>query len=48
MDKLSLLSFRKYSKPVAVYANTFDLSNIFNLDLLQNMSLHLKYIIFFI
>ena len=32
----------------AVYTNTFDQSNIFNLDLLQNMSLHLKYIIFFI
>ena len=26
----------------AVYANTFDQINIFHLDLLQNMSLHLK------
>ena len=29
----------------AVYTNTFDQSHIFNLDLLQKMSLHLKYII---
>ena len=32
----------------AVYTNTYDQSNIFNWDLLQNMSLHLNYIIFFI
>ena len=29
----------------AVYTNTFDQSHIFNLNLLQNMSLHFKYII---
>ena len=56
MGKQTSKLLEKIENLFAVYTKTFDTSHIFNLvgvflggvDFLQNMSLHLKYIIFFI